>query len=125
MPSQGVVLEASQSLLEVLQSLRAVNRIPVRAIPPRTGKIQRALSWTALAESGRIYWKRGAEWLPYTLDEILSFPLGKHDDIVDALSLGFSSLWDALPVKALGVPRQSSLVTASQLQAAQRARRWA
>jgi hypothetical protein len=38
-------------------------------------------------ELGGLYVPAAAEWLPDLKAELLAFPTGKHDDIVDALGL--------------------------------------
>ena len=98
LPRRGVVIEQSQSGLAVLQSLRALNKIPVHGIPPRSSKIARAEAWTSLAEAGRVKFKDGAAWLPVVLDEMLGFPNHVHDDCVDAICLGITSLWDGIAI---------------------------
>ena len=50
-------------------------------------KPTRARSFQAMAASGKIYLPRHAEWSHILMNELLTFPAGKHDDIVDALSL--------------------------------------
>lgn len=65
--------------------------IPLYARKPVGDKVQRANPVAARAESGRVRLVEGP-WNKDFVDEFASFPLGKHDDQVDAVSLGFSSL---------------------------------
>ncbi len=60
---------------------------PLRGIRVQDNKISRALSWIALAEQGKVFLVR-ASWNRDFIDECCSFPVGAHDDQVDAVSLG-------------------------------------
>jgi predicted phage terminase large subunit-like protein len=97
-PQRGVVIESSQSGLAVLQSLRAVSRLPIYGIPPRSSKIARAEAWTPIAEAGRVLFKADSQWLPFVLNELTSFPNHATDDCVDAIGLGITSLWDGIDI---------------------------
>jgi predicted phage terminase large subunit-like protein len=55
--------------------------------PTRGGKAVRAQSIRGRMELGGLYVPAAAEWLPDLKAELLAFPTGKHDDIVDALGL--------------------------------------
>ncbi|MFO7172044.1 MAG: phage terminase large subunit [Bacillota bacterium] len=48
-------------------------------------KVQRAMPWAARAEAGKVFLVSG-EWVGPFLDEVTAFPLGEHDDQVDAVS---------------------------------------
>lgn len=65
--------------------------IAIRGVKPVGDKVQRANPWAARAESGRVLVVEG-EWNRQFIDECASFPLGAHDDVVDAVSLAFSQL---------------------------------
>ena len=60
----------------------------VTAVEPEGGKEARAASITPAVAAGNVYLPEGADWLPAWFDEFGSFPRGKHDDAVDALSQG-------------------------------------
>ncbi len=60
---------------------------PLLGVDVRDGKIPRALPWIALAEQGKVFLTRAA-WNRDFIDECLAFPLGTHDDQIDAVSLG-------------------------------------
>ncbi len=70
---------------ELMRDERLVNR-NFKAIHVDTDKFTRALSWQSRAEAGKVYLVR-ASWNEEFLDELCSFPDGKHDDQVDAVSL--------------------------------------
>ncbi len=50
-------------------------------------KPTRARSFQAMAASGKVYLPRHAEWMPQFMNELLTFPAGKHDDQVDTVAL--------------------------------------
>jgi predicted phage terminase large subunit-like protein len=54
-------------------------------------KADRAQPLAAQAEGGNVKLVRGA-WNKEFLDEVEAFPFGRHDDQVDAASLGFARL---------------------------------
>lgn len=56
------------------------------AVNPEGGKESRAAAIEPVVEAGNVYLPEGAEWLASWCDEFANFPLGKHDDQVDALS---------------------------------------
>ena len=43
-------------------------------------------------ESGDVLFRRNASWLEELERELMTFPVGRHDDIVDALTLGVQAL---------------------------------
>jgi predicted phage terminase large subunit-like protein len=57
--------------------------IPVN---PEGGKVARVNAVSAFIESGNVYLPRQAEWVHDFVEEAASFPNGKHDDQVDAMS---------------------------------------
>jgi predicted phage terminase large subunit-like protein len=63
-------------------------------------KITKALPLSARMESGDVLLKAEAPWLPNLERELLAFPLGSHDDMVDAMALGAQEMqkkrvWEA------------------------------
>ena len=63
----------------------------IKSIPIRSGKQAFAELWSGKAEQGNIYLLRG-NWNDEFLKEAEAFPKGRHDDIIDAVSLGIISL---------------------------------
>jgi predicted phage terminase large subunit-like protein len=57
--------------------------IPVK---PEGGKVARVNAVSPHIESGNVFIPRQAEWLHDFVEECASFPKGKHDDQVDAMS---------------------------------------
>lgn len=59
--------------------------LPVREAPANKDKVARALPLTSAFEGGRLLLPAVAPWLEAFEDEFASFPLARHDDVVDAL----------------------------------------
>ena len=57
----------------------------MRELTPDKDKVARAMPVTAAFEGGRLLLPRSASWLRDLEQEVLSFPLGQHDDQVDCL----------------------------------------
>ncbi len=66
-----------------------------RGVDARGDKLQRAGTWLTAAAEGRIRLVRG-HWNQAFIDEACSFPHGKHDDQIDAVSIAMS-LFDSRP----------------------------
>lgn len=66
----------------IVQELKRKTSLPVKAITPSKDKVTRASSLSAIMENGKILFKEDHREL---LDELLLFPEGDHDDLVDAL----------------------------------------
>jgi len=67
----------------------------VKPAPASGDKVTRALPWLAQAEAGNVRLVRGA-WNEAFLDEVSFFPVGPHDDMIDAVSGAFSLLSNSL-----------------------------
>ena len=64
----------------------------VREMDTSKDKITQALPLSARMESSDVLFRRNASWLEELERELMTFPVGRHDDIVDALVLGAQSL---------------------------------
>lgn len=53
---------------------------------PFTDKLARARPLQGRMQQGRVIFPEGAPWLPQVEQELLRFPAGAHDDVVDALA---------------------------------------
>jgi predicted phage terminase large subunit-like protein len=62
--------------------------IRVKNLKTDKDKVTRALPLAARMEAGDVFLKRDTHWLPEVEREILTFPAGAHDDIIDTLSYG-------------------------------------
>jgi predicted phage terminase large subunit-like protein len=75
---------------DILSELRLRGR-SLRSIRVTDPKTARAVPWINTAEQGRLYLIRGP-WNEEFIDEACSFPLGTHDDQIDAVSLAVQML---------------------------------
>lgn len=69
--------------LSLIQTAARTGRIPIRELKPDTDKVSRAYGAGALAEAGKLYLPRDAEWLSDWVNELVGFPNAAHDDCVD------------------------------------------
>ena len=54
--------------------------------PGKRDKEVRARAIQGRMKQGRVHFPKDATWLKQMIDELMAFPFGKHDDIVDALA---------------------------------------
>ena len=66
--------------------------IRVRELKVDKDKVTRALPLSACMESGDVFFLADSYWLPEVERELMTFPVGAHDDIVDTLSYGVMML---------------------------------
>ena len=64
----------------------------VKEVRPDKDKVARALTLSARMEAGDVYFKIDAPWLDDLERELFTFPVGAHDDMVDALGYGVLNL---------------------------------
>jgi predicted phage terminase large subunit-like protein len=81
------LIEDKGSGTSLIQDLRR-EHIHAIAIKPEGEKALRMHRHTARIEAGSVFVPRQAGWLDKFRAELLAFPLGRHDDQVDALSQG-------------------------------------
>jgi predicted phage terminase large subunit-like protein len=83
-------IENVQYQASVIQELLRTTKLPVRGLRPDKDKVSRFLPLEARYEQGLVIHSPN---LPgWFTDELLSFPIGRHDDAVDALSYGYNVL---------------------------------
>lgn len=78
-----VGIERATFGLSLIQTAARTGRIPIRELKPDTDKVSRAYGAGALAEAGKLYLPRDAEWLSDWVNELVGFPNAAHDDCVD------------------------------------------
>jgi len=81
----ALLIENKGSGLSLIQDLRRENIHPM-PVDPNGDKIMRMAAQTAPIEAGAVRLPAKAPWLEEFKKELLSFPLGRHDDQIDALS---------------------------------------
>lgn len=83
-----VVIEDKGSGTSLLQSLRREHQFSAIAYNPQGSKADRIVAQSATIEAGEVFIPAKATWLDDLRTEIVSFPYGRHDDQIDALSQG-------------------------------------
>ena len=85
-----IAIETVQYQAAVVQELLKRTRLPIKGIKPDKDKVTRFAPLEARYEQGQVFHCTG---LPFFFeDELLSFPIGSHDDCVDALSYAWVAL---------------------------------
>lgn len=79
----------------------------VEGIAPSGDKQTRAEIWSLLAEQGRVTILEG-DWIPDFLEELEEFPMGNHDDQIDAVSLAASWLTGRRAARRRSKPIQTN-----------------
>jgi predicted phage terminase large subunit-like protein len=90
-----VGIEDVQYQKAMVQQIAAQTTLNVQGIKPDKDKVSRFAPLEGRYELGQIIHVRGLE--PEFEAELLSFPMGNHDDMVDAMSIAFAAL-DSAPV---------------------------
>jgi predicted phage terminase large subunit-like protein len=91
-PKNGIFIEDSSAGTAIIQKLQVESRLPI--IPVKVAansKVARAEAVTAHFEAGKIRFPRHASWFGPLVDEMLRFPVGRHDDQVDALCMAVTA----------------------------------
>jgi len=82
-----MLIENEQSGRGAIQELTRDTYLPIQAIKPEGSKEIRARAIATLVKNGRVWIPENAPWALDFLDETAAFPKGKHDDIVDTISM--------------------------------------
>jgi len=85
------LIEDAGSGISLAQVL-APTRLTFKALKPVGDKQFRARITTPLFERGKVYVPDGVPWVPDFVDELISFPSAKHDDMVDAMAMTLNYL---------------------------------
>ena len=101
-----VAIEDVQYQKALIQQLAAQTALNVRGVRPISDKVSRFAPMEARYELGQVYHVRGLP--PEFESELLSFPIGAHDDMVDALAYA----WQALGM----IPLETKLVFSGGVQ---------
>lgn len=81
---------------------------PYQVLSPLTDKIARARPLQGRMQQHRVYFPANAPWLPLVLKELLRFPAGAHDDIVDAMAWAVTLAVGSSPPKGAKPPTMKS-----------------
>lgn len=79
-----ILVEDAAAGIQVIQELRREGVYGVQAIQAKGDKMMRMYVNTGLLEAGRLFLPAQAHWREEYLHEMAMFPMGKHDDQVDA-----------------------------------------
>ena len=93
----AIVIEDASTGSALEQMLRP-RGLPVRLQKVEGDKVGRAYVQQAKFEAGRVLFPRGAAFLSDLEMELLRFPQGKNDDIVDSITQALGFKWGYVPV---------------------------
>ena len=101
-----VVVENKASGIVLIQDLQ-LSGIPVHPYTPQKGqdKMSRVQASLRFLDGKRLWVPAGKKWVQTLMEECLAFPNSKHDDQVDALTLGILFMRD---IRALSAPQYSA-----------------
>jgi predicted phage terminase large subunit-like protein len=102
-----IAIEQVQYQAAVVQELARTTKLPVKGVHPDKDKLTRFLPLLARYEQGLVYHAPGLPgWFE---EELLSFPVGAHDDGVDALAYAWQALEIHRPaVASINITRPAS-----------------
>ena len=86
----AILIEDRGSGTSLVQDLVAGGVRTVKPIPALRDKLSRAAGASLPIEQGQVYLPEHAPWLDTFLAEVCAFPVGRHDDQVDAMSQALS-----------------------------------
>jgi len=81
-----ILIEDKASGQSLIQDLKRENIRNIEAVKPETDKVTRMHSQTAAIAGGYVLIPHEAPWLAEYLQELIAFPVGRHDDQVDSTS---------------------------------------
>jgi predicted phage terminase large subunit-like protein len=85
----GVEEDLLELVMEQIQGLIGGAMLPWVPLELDRDKVRRAQPLRGAMQMGRFYLRYGAPWLAWYVPELLAFPGGVHDDVVDASSALF------------------------------------
>lgn len=81
---QQIFIEDKASGQSLIQVLRKRTTLPIKAVKADRDKVARLNAVSGYIEAGRLILPEGEPWLEDYIEELTTFPAGKHDDQVDA-----------------------------------------
>jgi predicted phage terminase large subunit-like protein len=91
-----ILIEDKASGTQLIQELRQENLHQAKGIKPVGDKVMRMHAQTAMIENGIVCFPEEAPWLPTYIQELTTFPKGKHDDQVDSTSQALAWICEGL-----------------------------
>jgi predicted phage terminase large subunit-like protein len=85
-PDTGTILVEDKANGPAIIAMLHKEMCGIIPVKPEGGKVARVNAVSPHIESGNVFLPRQAEWLHDFIEECASFPKGKHDDQVDAMS---------------------------------------
>jgi len=98
--SYALLIEKKGSGLSLIQDLRRQD-IHAIGVHPEGDKVMRMTAQTAPIEAGSVHLPIRAAWLDEFKKELLSFPMSRHDDQIDAFSQGLQRAFEPAPAHAV------------------------
>jgi predicted phage terminase large subunit-like protein len=89
---RGLYIEDKASGQSLVQELRNQSGVAVIPVKVSLDKVSRLNAVSPLIEGGRVFLPDDAVWLDSFMDEAQAFPNGKHDDMIDALTIGLDAI---------------------------------
>ena len=80
---------SGQSLIQELKRESGMAIIPYKVVHDKVARVNAILP---LIEGGRVFIPEQSPWLDHFIDEAVSFPSGRHDDQVDAMTIAVDVL---------------------------------
>ena len=80
------IVEKKASGQSLIQDLRR-SGLPILEYTPDRDKVARVYAAIPVLEAGRLWLPQNKKWADDLVEELLSFPNGRHDDQVDALAM--------------------------------------
>ena len=77
-------IESTAFQVTFTREMLRTTSLPAREVHPDHDKVTRARSLAARYEAGKVFHLRGAPGIGELEDELVAFPIGEHDDLVDA-----------------------------------------
>jgi predicted phage terminase large subunit-like protein len=84
--------ESSSNGIALIDDVKQTSTLPIMPVKVSRSKVDRARAVAGLFESGKVKIRMDAEWYGDLVQEFLSFPNGRNDDIVDAVCMGLAIL---------------------------------
>lgn len=97
--SYALLIEKKGSGLSLIQDLQRQNIHPI-GVNPEGDKVMRMAAQTAAIEAGAVHLPTRAGWIDEFKKELLSFPMSRHDDQIDALSQALQRAFAPAPPQA-------------------------